>query len=52
MAGKGDIGQGAVLIHASVPASTRGGQLAQAGTTVIFKSLGKKTIINNSVHDS
>lgn len=48
----GDGGQGAALIHASTPASTWGGQLAQAGTTVIFKSLGKKTIINNSVCDS
>lgn len=51
MAGEGDGRQGAALIHASTPASMRGGQLAQAGTTVIFKSLGKKTIINNGVRD-
>lgn len=51
MAGERDSRQGAALIHASTPASIRGGQLAQAGTTVIFKSLGKKTIINNGVRD-
>lgn len=52
MAGEGAGRQGAALIHASTPASKRGGQLAQAGTTVIFKSLGKKTIINKGECDS